>query len=316
MILVVSNGDELHAHVIVGKLAERGYRASYLLGSDLLASSQPISITITNEGNCGSFAHGDHRVSLSEAKILWLRRPRAPQVLDASHFSTDAVELVHNDCRLGLNALMTTAFHGKWISRPDATQQASDKVFQLLAAKACGFRIPSTLVSQSKKDIVSFYERQRRDIIVKTLAGINGAFLQTRQLCDPQSLPDNVFALCPAIYQERIPGSDHIRLNTFGANSYAALIRSQELDWRPNLNVPVMAWRVPSELHAKARGVLDKLGLEMGVIDLKITPDGECVWLEVNPQGQFLFLDALTDLRLGDRFVDYLIEEAASVELP
>lgn len=293
MIVVVSNGDDLHAQVIVGKLAERGYRTAYLLGSDLLASSQPISISITSEGHCGTFVNGDHRVSLSDAKILWLRRPRPPQVLDAGHFTTDAVELIHNDCRLGLNALLTTAFHGKWISRPDATQQASDKVFQLLAAKACGFRIPSTLVSQSKKDIVSFYERNRRDVIVKTLAGINGAFLQTRQLCDPNGLPEDAFAVCPAIYQERIPGSDHIRLNTFGANSYAALIRSDDLDWRPNLNVPVAAWMVPPDLHAKARAVLDTLGLEMGVIDLKITPEGECVWLEVNPQGQFLFLDAL-----------------------
>jgi len=316
MILVVSNGDDLHAHVIVGKLAERGYRASYLLGSDLLATSRPISISLTSEGNCGSFAHWGRRVSLSEAKILWLRRPRPPQVLDAGQFSADAAELIHNDCRLGLNALMTTAFHGKWISRPDATQLASDKVFQLTAAKACGFRIPSTLVSQSKADVVSFYERHRRDVIVKTLAGINGAFLQTRQLCDPETYPADVFAVCPAIYQERIPGSDHIRLNAFGANSYAALIRSDALDWRPNLNVPIAAWSVPSDVHAKVRAVLDRLGLEMGVIDLKLTPAGEFVWLEVNPQGQFLFLDALTNLRLADRFADYLIEEARSVELP
>jgi hypothetical protein len=38
------------------------------------------------------------------------------------------------------------------------------------------------------------------------------------------------------------------------------------------------------------RRVLDCLGLEMGNIDLKESPSGEIVWLEVNPQGQFLFL--------------------------
>jgi hypothetical protein len=316
MIVVASTGDDLHAQVIIGKLLERGYGASYLIGSDLVASRQPISIAITNEGHCGSFANGDRRLYLSDAKILWLRRPRAPQVLPAGHYSTDAIQLIHNDCRLGLNALMTTAFRGKWISRPDATQQASDKVFQLLAAKACGFRIPSTLVSQCKQDIVSFYERHRRDVVVKTLVGINGKFLQTRKLSDPETFAEAAFAACPAIYQECIPGSDHIRLNTFGASSYAALIRSENLDWRPDLRVPITAWSVSSELHAKARAVLDRLGLEMGNIDLKITPEGECVWLEVNPQGQFLFLDALTDLQLADRFVDYLVTEAARVELP
>lgn len=49
--------------------------------------------------------------------------------------------------------------------------------------------------------------------------------------------------------------------------------------------------------------------MAMGMIDLKITPDGEPVWLEVNPQGQFLFLDALTGLELGKRFAEYLIAE-------
>jgi hypothetical protein len=53
----------------------------------------------------------------------------------------------------------------------------------------------------------------------------------------------------------------------------------------------------------------------MGVIDVKITPQGEFVWLEVNPQGQFLFLDAVTNLHLADHFADYLIEEAKRVEL-
>ena len=305
----------MHARVILGKLLERGYGTSYLIGSDRVASSQPISITIANEVTLGFVASGERWCSLSDATILWLRRPRAPQVLDGGQFSADAVELIQNDCRLGLNALLATNFRGKWISRPDATQQASDKVFQLLAAKACGFRIPSTLVSQCKRNIVSFYERHQRDIIVKALGGINGKFLQTRQLKDPETIPEGAFAVCPAIYQERIPGTDHIRLNTFGANSYAALIRSDNLDWRPDLKVPIMAWSVPPELHAKARAVLDRLGLEMGVIDVKITPQGEFVWLEVNPQGQFLFLDAVTNLHLADHFADYLIEEAKRVEL-
>jgi hypothetical protein len=50
----------------------------------------------------------------------------------------------------------------------------------------------------------------------------------------------------------------------------------------------------------------------MGIIDLKLTPDGEPVWLEVNPQGQFLFLDAFADLQLAAKFADYLVAQAKS----
>ncbi|MCX4674881.1 hypothetical protein OG413_05995 [Streptomyces sp. NBC_01433] len=49
----------------------------------------------------------------------------------------------------------------------------------------------------------------------------------------------------------------------------------------------------------------------MGIIDIKLMPDGEPVWLEVNPQGQFLFLESLLGEPLADRFLDFLISEAA-----
>jgi glutathione synthase/RimK-type ligase-like ATP-grasp enzyme len=63
-------------------------------------------------------------------------------------------------------------------------------------------------------------------------------------------------------------------------------------------------------VHDMVREALNRLGLEMGVIDLKETADGELVWLEVNPQGQFLFLEPLTKLNLADHFADYLVHAA------
>ena len=108
-------------------------------------------------------------------------------------------------------------------------------------------------------------------------------------------------------------GNRHIRLNCFGDASYAAEIISSDLDWRPNLNVPISAFPVAPELHRSVRRVLDALGLAMGIVDLKVAPDGDVVWLEVNPQGQFLFLDGLTDLRLVDRFASYLYAEHRAV---
>jgi hypothetical protein len=113
--------------------------------------------------------------------------------------------------------------------------------------------------------------------------------------------------VCPAVYQEYIPGTRHIRLNCFGDRSFAASIETSELDWRPNLNVPITSWPVPSSSHKQVRAVLDRLGLEMGIVDIKETPEGEFVWLEVNPQGQFLFLQPLADMPLDEHFADYLL---------
>ncbi|MFD7631314.1 hypothetical protein ACFV7Q_35765 [Streptomyces sp. NPDC059851] len=109
-----------------------------------------------------------------------------------------------------------------------------------------------------------------------------------------------------------MPGRHHIRLNCFGDRMFAALIETEELDWRPDLNVPISRWPVPPDLARQVRTVLDRLGLRMGVIDLKLTPGGEPVWLEVNPQGQFLFLEPLTGEPLTEHFADYLVTTAAA----
>lgn len=46
----------------------------------------------------------------------------------------------------------------------------------------------------------------------------------------------------------------------------------------------------------------------MDIIDFKQNPDGGFVWLEVNPQGQFLFLEGLTREPLTELFTDYFTQ--------
>jgi glutathione synthase/RimK-type ligase-like ATP-grasp enzyme len=48
---------------------------------------------------------------------------------------------------------------------------------------------------------------------------------------------------------------------------------------------------LPAEVGEKLLALMRRLGLEYGAIDLRLTPDGEYVFLEVNPAGQFLFVE-------------------------
>jgi len=203
----------------------------------------------------------------------------------------------------------------KWLSDPVATDKASNKIYQLSVAKQCGFRIPQTLVSQSKEEVEAFIEKLNGNVIVKPVVGTAGPLMYTERVGDISRFDPLSFKIAPAVYQEYIEGTQHIRLNCFGDNSYAAIIESTDLDWRPNLNVPVYAWPVPEGVHKKVRDVLDALGLDMGIIDIKITSTGELVWLEVNPQGQFLFLEPLTKMPLTSIFADYLLSFITSKKM-
>jgi glutathione synthase/RimK-type ligase-like ATP-grasp enzyme len=313
MILILTVTDDLHALVVQQRLRSAHYSHCYIIECDQIAQRDFLSYGI-NYGLSDRILTSDgNPVALSDATVIWLRRARSNQILKLEVEDENARTVINNDSGGALTGYLATHFHGKWISTPKATYQAADKIGQLKAALDGGFRIPKTLISQSRKDVLEFFESCSRQMVVKTVVGAPGPFLQTVKVEDPSCLDDASFAAAPSIYQEYIPGSKHLRLHCFGAESYAAMIHSNIIDWRINLNVPITEFPVDATLHNRVRGVLDRLGLEMGIIDLKLTPEGELVWLEVNPQGQFLFLDALTNLRLADRFASYLLTEHQAV---
>ena len=314
MILIVTVADDLHALVVQERVRSAGLDGCFIIECDRVAQRDFLSYGV-NHAIRGRVLTSEHRsVSVDEGTVLWFRTSRSKQIVQVEVDGDDARAIIDNDCRGALTGLLATHFRGKWISTPEATARGSDKIYQLKAALDCGFRVPKTLVSQSRNDVLDFFEACSGQIVAKTVVGAFGPFLETVRIEDPYRLDAASFEAAPSIFQEYIPGDRHLRVNCFGDESHAALICTNDVDWRTNLDVPITEFSVDAELHERVRRVLDVLGLEMGIVDIKLTPDSEPVWLEVNPQGQFLFLDALTNLRLADRFASYLLAEHSAAE--
>ena len=85
------------------------------------------------------------------------------------------------------------------------------------------------------------------------------------------------------------------------------------MDWRVNLEVPFTIVDLPEDVKMHLCDVCKLLGLKMGVVDLKLTPEDKLAWLEINPQGQFLFAEGLSGLDLPSAFADFLYQEARQV---
>ncbi len=311
MILIVTAGEDLHALSILDCIRRMGFPECYIVEADRIAQHETISFSLGYpDPHDWIETHDGTKVTLSKTKVIWLRRFRARQRLRYPLTNEEGAEIVHNDCRGSLTGLLATKFFGKWISNPEASIRASDKIYQLKVAESEGFRIPMTLVSQSFQEIREFFHRCNGQMIVKTVVGVNEPFLKTIKLNRLEDFSAEAFAAAPAIYQEYIEGTQHLRLLCFGNQSLCGLIDTTDIDWRPNLNVAIKEWDVPKSLHQMIRQTLNKLGLEMGVIDLKIDQHGTFVWLEVNPQGQFIFLEPLTGINFIERFSQYLIDQA------
>jgi glutathione synthase/RimK-type ligase-like ATP-grasp enzyme len=236
------------------------------------------------------------------AKVIWWRRMSRSMPQDV----TEEIQrqVVGNDCEVGLLGFAQTDFSGRWIDQPSAVRRGENKLVQLRLAHKIGLRYPATLVTQDIDRVREFAAKHER-VIAKTLRGSNTAPLLTVSV-DVDALEARSVSMCPTIFQEEISGNQHLRVVVFGDVAHAFLVRSPHLDWRPYTDNAVEPVDLEPTIRDQLLTLLAALDLHMGSFDLKITDDGDVVFLEVNPQGQFLFLQSRTGVDLAAACADYL----------
>jgi glutathione synthase/RimK-type ligase-like ATP-grasp enzyme len=114
-------------------------------------------------------------------------------------------------------------------------------------------------------------------------------------------------------FQEYIEKKYEIRLTIMGNTYIPVRINSQEreetrVDWRNGDQV--LAYdgvRLPEEFVTKVHRLMHRLGLVYGAIDLIVTPDDDIVFLEVNPTGQYAWLEFDLGLPMAESMAELLL---------
>jgi hypothetical protein len=308
---IVTYDNDLHA-LGVQVLLRRAGDGCAIIASDRLAASNSLTWSLDADDGPGVVRDTDgEEVEIAGLDLLWWRRhARLPQQIDSERLAPAGREFAASNIRASLLGLFLTDFRGTWLDHPDAIRRAENKLLQLRIASGLGLRVPRTLVSQDPERIRAFYDELGGRVVIKGAAGTWGVPAITGKL-GPETLEDPApLELCPAIYQEMVPGNHHLRVHCFGEDVRAAMIESDRLDWRHPLDVSMEPFTLSAELRRRLLDLLARLDLRMGVFDLKLAEDGDPVWLELNPQGQFLFVEAYGGGELLKPFARFLHAEA------
>ena len=308
-VTIVTLAGDLHAYVIRRHLMEDHGIDVAIVAADTLAAAGGITWS-NRDGYPPTLPTEDGRlVNVAEQDLVWWRRchgnPVVPEAVSDARFR----KLVVKDNRSALRGVLLAGFSGIWISDPDATQRAQNKLLQLSVARAVGLTVPATLVTSDPPTVREFVRAQGGTVVAKTLTGLLGTSLEAGRVTLNTLTEDDEITVSATIYQEEVPGSDHLRVMVFGDAAHAARISSSELDWRLANDQEVTPTQISPELAAQLREVTRRLRLRMGVFDLKVRPDGQPVFLEVNPQGQFLFVEGMSDMPLARHFTDFIVQE-------
>lgn len=120
--------------------------------------------------------------------------------------------------------------------------------------------------------------------------------------------------VAPVIFQEYIPVEADLRITVIDDQIFAGAIytgsTSYEVDFRMAMGEAEMAaFDVPKPLVRQLVDYVRRLRLTYGAIDMRLTPNGDYVFLEINPSGQWLFVEQRTGLPITDALAGLLMRK-------
>lgn len=321
MILILSTKDDQHVPIVVSRLEARGAEYWWFDPAHFPAEAE-LCLSYDRSGSVHRLLH--HRsmrreIDLAMVTAVWNRRPGRPQAAPAireeGHWHWASTMSGH-----ALTGVWET-LDCLWVpSKPSVDRFAHNKMKQLSLAAELGFRIPRTLITNSPDGFLDFYSECSGCVVTKALAQKMifrngepyGAY--TRVVRRRDAAGYRALRYAPMILQEYIPKQVELRVTVVGSRIFAAKIHSQASratrhDWRHNQHDPTIYApdALPPAVETLCFHLVRALGLCFGAIDLILTPEGEYVFLEVNPNGQWGWIQHLTGLSIGDAIAELLI---------
>jgi hypothetical protein len=265
----------------------------------------------------------DEDIADGTIRAVWLRRARPPHIADAPihpddrHFVTLSSRAYHSALWHQLVDLLPEP-EVCWINAFPASRRAESKLVQLSLARDIGLRIPETIVTNDPQDAVVFFRDVpfiRKDFLPYVWSLPRGSYSNLTTLVDPETLVASAAARTyAAIYQEAIAKAYEVRVTVIGDFVSAVTIHSQgdpktQTDYRAARPTAggLAPFDLPGDIEEGIRHLVRRLALKFCTIDLIVGPDGGFTFLEVNQQGQFLWIDqAIPQSFLLEAFVELL----------
>ena len=322
MILIISVVEDPHIAPVYRAL--RQYRPEVevvVLFVEMFGQAKSYYVRMLPDARTMEWRVGERSINIGEVEAIWYRRMKVfpHSLIETTVIERDEWKFAHDHWVSAFENAFEF-FQGLWVSNPDAIFRARRKVTQLKVARANGFKIPKTIVTNDPDAILAFLD-ECPHAIAKPLAG--GWFYRqgqyynvytTRITKEMVSSFREAVTVAPFIVQEEVRKSFELRVYVVGEEVHAIKIESQKspisaLDWRRYdlKNTPYLPFSLPMDVAQKCRGVVRQFGLQYGAIDIIVTPDGDFVFLEINANGQFLWAERLSGVKVSESIARLLL---------
>ncbi len=326
-ILIITRSDDNESVALVAKAIAR--RGGHAIRFD--TDRYPTDVRLTAYYGASN-SEGDERLTLTneegefdlrEVTAVWHRRlnfgARIPSTLDRQlrHASLSEASAAAHGMLASLKAFR--------VDEVRHIRHAENKQLQLQAARELGLDTPRTLTTNDPAAARAFAKTCESGMVTKMLSSF-AVYDEGRELVvftnpvKPEELADlSGLSLCPVTFQELLAKSLELRVTVVGQRVMSASLDSgvsarAAHDWRRDGLRMVQSWRLyqlPGEVEEKILRLMDYFSLNYGAIDIILTPDGRHVFLELNPSGEFFWLERSPGLPVSEAIADLLLAHSS-----
>lgn len=322
-VLIVTMPNDYHAQAVKWAIDRLGGSCEIFYPFDLSGGAQ---WTFGVGGDVLDITYRGERTRLcfDDFRSVWMRRPASkfPQEYIADQHERSASEV---ECGMFAASVLSRVEAGRFVVNPlGSTQRAALKPFQMRVAEDLGLKLPRTITSNSAEDIIAFWEGCGRRMVYKAVkpalwnVGANRyGGVPTTVLTDTRLLTPAEVQKSPGIYQEVIDKRTEVRATIIGRSVFAweksfPTRTGTDIDWRfMNIGAVQRQHDLPQAVVDQCFTLMDVLGLVFGCFDFAVNQDGEYVFLEVNPQGNWLWGDEVAGLFQLEAMAEFLMSPSS-----
>ncbi len=206
-----------------------------------------------------------------------------------------------------------------WINNPQRTFESENRLNQLLSAQRLGFSIPETLITNEMEAAKKFFKRFPKSTIVKVLHHHEIYLNQksyrflTNNIETSHLSKFNELTYAPVIFQKKIENDSEIRVTVINDKTFSCKISTikekrnfSDLHKIKEKELIFSEISLDKKIEKLCIKLNRKLGLLVSSIDFVQGKNGELLFLEINPIGDWNWIEKHTNLPITKSMFDFV----------
>jgi hypothetical protein len=309
-ILVATHKQNPIARIVTQKLQEKGH-APYVINTDEICQ-RTVPFAFIFEHGESILQYGSQKIHLSDIRSAWYWRAIVASITKDA-YKKHAIE---REMQKTLWGIWESIDEVNWLNPPPTIKRTQNKLLQLRYAATAGLTTIPTIATNNWQVL----EDAVADPLIVKMPG-RGTIESTDQM---HALYTTVIAKraikklryaspFPGMYQPFLSKKREWRITIVGNTVFSAAIytnKDAKNDWRQQQNtdsVRFVAEDFPANTITKCKKLMSLLGLRYGAFDFIETEDGTLYFVEINSNGQYLWLEKKLDFPISEAIAGELI---------